>query len=78
MQIALQKEVYDGNDLEAFNPTTPEARRAKSSMMPFYKQEGMIDKTNKDFLQEFEQELPAKSEKKRPAQKHLKITVERL
>jgi len=63
MRIALGKDSYLGSELEAFVPTTVETRKAKSSMMPFYKQEGMMEKNNKDFLDEFDQELRGEEKK---------------
>lgn len=63
MKIALKKEIYLGSDLETFIPANAEERKAKSSMMPFYKQEGMMEKSNRDFLDEFDQELSGEERK---------------
>ncbi|MEO5647358.1 MAG: S8 family peptidase [Chitinophagaceae bacterium] len=63
IRLALKKQIYIGSELETFKPVTAEERRAKSSLMPFYKQEGMMDKANTDFLEEFDLELSGEERK---------------
>jgi cell wall-associated protease len=63
IRVALKKDSYTGSELDVFDATTADVRKAKSSLMLFFRQEGMMDKNNKDFLEEIEGELNGEERK---------------
>ncbi len=63
LQLALAKKIFTGNDVEAFNPLTPEAQKAKSVYVGFLQSNKAMDQTNSEFMEGFEQYLTAEDRK---------------
>lgn len=53
LRKAMGRDKYTGTELEAFEPTTEEARRAKNSLLPLFRNNEAMDANNQDFLQGF-------------------------
>ena len=69
LRIAMAKESYTGNDLDAFMPTTDEAKKAKHSFLYFFQANNSMDMTNKTFLEEFGEYLAGEKKKVEAAEK---------
>jgi cell wall-associated protease len=69
LRIAMAKETYTGNDLDAFMPTTDEAKKAKHSFLYFFQANNSMDMTNKNFLGEFGEYLASEKKKVEAAEK---------
>ncbi len=54
LQIAMQKKVFTGNEVEAFNPLTSEAQKAKSVYVGFLQANKSMDETNAEFMEGFD------------------------
>lgn len=69
LRKAMVKEVYSGNELEAFMATTDEAKKAKSTFIYFFKANNSMEMTNKSFLDEFDEYLSGEEKKTQAAEK---------
>lgn len=59
----LQKDIYTTSDLENYNPTTEEARKAKNVYLTFFQQMGFeSNSTNKDILDDLTDYINGKKE----------------
>ncbi|HYH16677.1 MAG TPA: S8 family peptidase [Flavisolibacter sp.] len=63
LQKALGKEVYTGRELEAFTPTTDEAKKARTGFLFFFTANDIKDMSNKAFLDDFKQYLASEEKK---------------
>lgn len=63
LKTALKKEEYTGKELDAFQPSTPEATKAKQTLLPIFKGNDMMDITNAKFMEEFEAYLSGEEKK---------------
>ena len=63
LQIAMNKKVFTGKELDAFIPTTPEAVKAKNGYLSFIKSNNSLDQTNKEFMEGFEEYLKGEERK---------------
>jgi cell wall-associated protease len=63
LKVAMAKDEYSGNDLNAFAPSTPEASRAKAGLLYFFKANNMMETTNKQFIGEFQEYLEGEERK---------------
>lgn len=63
LQKAIGKEVYTGKELEAFTPTTEEAKKAKTGFMFFFTANDIKDMSNKAFLEDFKEYLAGQEKK---------------
>lgn len=69
LRIVMAKETYTGNDLDAFMPTTDEAKKAKHSFLYFFQANNSMDMTNKTFLEEFNEYLASERKKVEAAER---------
>jgi cell wall-associated protease len=69
LRLAMAKETYTGNDLDAFMPTTDEAKKAKHSFLYFFQANNSMDMSNKKFLEEFGEYLSGEKKKVEAAEK---------
>lgn len=51
LRIALQKDVYSGEDLKAYVPSNDTTKRAKNTLFGIMSQNGGLEQTNKDFME---------------------------
>lgn len=63
LKKAMNKEVYTGNDLDAFTPTSPAEKNAKAGLLYLFKANNMMELTNKEFIEGFEEFLNAEQKK---------------
>ncbi len=63
LQIAMAKKVFTGKEVDAYNPSTPEVKKAKSVYVGFLKANNALDQTNKEFMDGFEQYVSAEESK---------------
>ena len=69
LRTAMGKESYTGNDLDAYMPTTDEAKKAKHSFLYFFQANNSMEMTNKDFLQGFSEYVAGERKKVEAAEK---------
>ncbi len=69
LRKALGKESYTGNDLNSFLPTTDEAKKAKNSLLYFFKANNSMEMTNVSFIEEFGQYLSGEEKRAEAAEK---------
>ena len=67
LQKAMGKAEYTGHDLENFQPTSTDAKTARSVLLYLFREEHIMDMTNTMFLEEFKEE--ADSEERKMEQK---------
>jgi len=63
LQKAMGKTEYTGHELEAFQPTNTEGKTAKSVLLYLFREEHLMDMTNKMFLEEFQEETDQEAKK---------------
>jgi cell wall-associated protease len=78
LQTAMGKKEYTGNELDSFDVKTPDTKRAKEIMMFSFRENKIMDVTNKAFLNDFneyvtEQERKAEAKEKAPEEFRKKI-----
>ena len=54
LQIAMAKKIFTGNEVDAFNPLTPEVQKAKSVYVGFLQANKSMEETNAEFMEGFE------------------------
>lgn len=69
LRKAMDKERYTGNDLEAFAPTTEEAKKARSALLYLFSANNIMDMTNTAFLAGFQEQLASEERKAEAADK---------
>jgi subtilisin family serine protease len=69
LRKAIGKETFTGSELDAFAPTTEEAKKAKNSFLYFFQANNSMDMTNKTFLEEFGEYLAGEKKKVEAADK---------
>lgn len=69
LRQAMGKETYTGKDLEPYAPSTSQAQKAKSGMIYIFKAFNMMDVTNTEFLEGFEDYVSGEERKKEAAEK---------
>lgn len=69
LRKAMGKETFTGTELDAFTPTTDEAKKAKNSFLYFFQANNSMDMTNKTFLEEFGEYLAGEKKKVEAAEK---------
>jgi cell wall-associated protease len=60
----LGQETYTGKDLDAFAATNPDAQRAKAALLYLFKANNMMETTNKEFLEGFQEYVSSELKKK--------------
>jgi len=63
LQKAMGKTEYNGNDLDAFEAPTPEAKSAKSVILYLFKANKIMDMSNKAFLNDFTEQVEQEEKK---------------
>ena len=63
LRKAMGKEIFTGNDLEKFDPTTPQDKRAKDALMYLFQANKMMEVTNKEFMEGFEEYVNSEERK---------------
>ena len=63
LQLAMAKNVFTGNEVEAFNALTPEVQKAKSVYVGFLQANKSMDETNAEFMEGFEGYLTSQDRK---------------
>ncbi|HLK27794.1 MAG TPA: S8 family peptidase [Puia sp.] len=63
LQKAMNKIEYTGNDLDAFDVTTADVKKAKAILLYMFKADKIMDMTNKEYLSDFS-EIVDRDEKK--------------
>ncbi len=63
LKKAMNKEVYTGNELDAFTPTTSAEKNAKAGLLYLFKANNMMELTNKEFIEGFEEFLNQEQKK---------------
>jgi cell wall-associated protease len=63
LQKAMGKTEYTGHELESFQPINSEGKTAKSVLLYLFKEEHLMDMTNKMFLEEFQEETDQEAKK---------------
>jgi cell wall-associated protease len=63
LRAAMQKEVFTGNELNAYMPKDATERKAKSSLLDLMKLNNQLDATNKEFLEGFTDYLSGEERK---------------
>jgi cell wall-associated protease len=74
LRKALAKDVFTGHDLEKFEPPTPTEKRAKDALIYLFQANKMMDISNKEFLEGFEEYVNGE-EKKAIAKEEAKQTA---
>ena len=69
LRKSMGKEVFTGNDLDQYAPTTPEEKKAKAGLLYLFKANNIMETTNKEFVTEFEQYVNGEERKKEAADK---------
>ncbi|HEX4375476.1 MAG TPA: S8 family peptidase [Puia sp.] len=78
MQNAMGKKEYTGNELDTFEVTTPDTKRAKEILMFSFRENKIMEVSNKAFLNDFNeyvnaQEKKAEAKEKAPEETRKKI-----
>ncbi|MBA3674895.1 MAG: peptidase S8, partial [Chitinophagaceae bacterium] len=63
LQTAMAKKIFTGNEVDAFNPTDPEVKKAKSVYVGFLKANNALEQNNKEFMEGFEQYIKGEERK---------------
>ncbi|MBY0536398.1 MAG: S8 family peptidase [Chitinophagaceae bacterium] len=63
LKKAMGKDIYTGNELDAFEPKTQAERVAKTSLLSLFKGNNMMELSNKEFIEGFEQYLRGEESK---------------
>jgi subtilisin family serine protease len=63
LKAAIGKEVFTGNDLNAFVPAEPAQRSSKNALLSLMKANGQMDATNKEFMEGFEEYVAGEDRK---------------
>ncbi|WP_052273292.1 S8 family peptidase [Flavihumibacter solisilvae] len=66
---AMGKDTYTGKDLETWVPSTSEAQKSKAGMLYIFKAFNMMETSNKEFLEGFEDYVSGEERKKEAAEK---------
>jgi subtilisin family serine protease len=63
LRIAMGKDRYNGKDLDAFTPTTDDAKKAKAGLMYLFKANDMMETSNQEFLDGFNEYVSGEEKK---------------
>lgn len=63
LQIAMNKKVFTGKEVDAYTPTLPEVQKAKAAYYGFLKGNNALDQTNKEFMEGFQEYLGGEERK---------------
>jgi cell wall-associated protease len=63
LKKALNKDRYTGTELQAYTPTTDEAKRAKATLLYFFQAGNNMEMTNVDFMSDFNEYLTSERKK---------------
>jgi subtilisin family serine protease len=63
LRKALNKETYTGNDLDTFTAVDPAIKNARAGMLYMFKTQQMMETTNKEFIEGFEEFLGGEERK---------------
>lgn len=63
LKKAMNKEIYTGNELDAFTPTGSAEKNAKAGLLYLFKANNMMELTNKEFIEGFEEFLNQEQKK---------------
>jgi subtilisin family serine protease len=63
LKTGLKKEVFTGEELDAFTPASEEEKKAKAAMLGLMKANSLMDKSNKEFMEGFEEFVNAEEKK---------------
>ena len=64
LRASLGKDVYTGKDLDAFAATTSDAQKAKAALLYLFKANNMMETSNKEFLEGFQEFVNGELKKK--------------
>lgn len=64
LRKSMTNDTYTGKELESFSPSTTEAQKAKSGMLYIFKAFNMMETSNKEFLEGFEDFVRGEEKKK--------------
>ena len=64
LRKSLNKETYTGKDLDAFAATTSDAQKAKAALLYLFKANNMMETSNKEFLEGFQEYVTGELKKK--------------
>ncbi|WEK34705.1 MAG: S8 family peptidase [Candidatus Pseudobacter hemicellulosilyticus] len=63
LRISLKKDVYTGNDLDSFSAVSPAEKSAKGGFLYLFRANQMMESTNKDFINGFEEFVTGEEKK---------------
>ncbi|MDQ6756177.1 MAG: S8 family serine peptidase, partial [Bacteroidota bacterium] len=63
LQIALNKKIFTGIELDAYYPTQPDVTKAKSIYLGFLKANNALEQNNKEFMEGFQEYLAGEQRK---------------
>ncbi|HEY4148116.1 MAG TPA: S8 family peptidase [Chitinophagaceae bacterium] len=69
LRKSMGKEIFTGNDLDQYAPATPEDKRAKGGLLYLFKANNMMETTNKEFVEGFQEYVTGEERKKEAAEK---------
>ncbi|RPD51193.1 S8 family peptidase [Paracnuella aquatica] len=69
LQKGMGKATYTGNDLEAYQPQTPEQKSARTGLLYFFKSSNIMEMTNAAFLSEIDEVIKSEEKKAEAADK---------
>ncbi len=69
MRTVLNKETYTGNDVDTFSAVSPQEKGARASLLYLFKANQMMETTNKEFLDGFEEFVSGEERKAEAKQK---------
>ena len=78
LKIAINKVEYTGNELDAFIPADAQQKKAKAALLALMKSNNMLDKTNKEFMDGFDEYVAgelAKQDAKVNAPKNYRLDI---
>ena len=63
LQIAMNKKIFSGNELDNYIPARPDITKAKSIYFGFLKANNALDQSNKDFMEGFKEYITGEERK---------------
>jgi subtilisin family serine protease len=63
LKTGIKKDVFTGDELDAFTPASEEEKKAKKAMLDLMKGNNIVDKSNKEFMDGFEEFVNAEEKK---------------
>jgi cell wall-associated protease len=69
LRAAMEKDRYTGKDLDTFTPTADDAKKAKAGLLYLFKANDMMETSNKEFLDGFNEYVSGEEKKAEAADK---------